>query len=119
MVWVWLQAGEYPLTSICSSLALAAVVNDVKCFAFMVDSQLFIRASAKLLILCGLWKPHPSSTPSLLPIRSHGLGQGFPAALLISKLVPHQAPAALLCSLCCLPLRHLAASALVPHCCAC
>lgn len=41
---------------------------------------------------------HPPP-PSLLPIRSHGLGQGFPAALLISKFVPHQTPAALLCSL--------------------
>lgn len=66
MVWVWSQTNSALLF-----YSDVAVVNEVKCFAFVVDSQLFIHALVKLSILYGLWKPSPPSTlPFLLSIWS-------------------------------------------------
>lgn len=79
---------------------LAAVVNEVKSFAYTVNSQLFIHTLAKLLILYGLWGPflcpalpfdvHPVPWPNFLSCSA--VSEDLPAALLVPIFVSSSGP---------------------------
>lgn len=85
------------------SVYLTAVVNEVKSLAYTVNSRLFIRALAKLLILYGLWRPFLRRPPCPPPfgghpvpwsnfLSRHAFSEGFPAALLIFISVSFSGP---------------------------
>lgn len=65
--WSWLGCGWTASYWIWYAVYLAAMVNEVKSFAYTVNSQLFIHAWTKLLILYGLWRPFLCFPPPHLP----------------------------------------------------
>ena len=112
--WSWLGCGWTASYWIWYAVYLAAMVNEVKSFAYTVNSQLFIHAWAKLLILYGLWRPflcsppppptpqfvvRPVPWPDFLPCQA--FSEGFPVALLISTFVSLSGPGCF--ALCCVP----------------
>lgn len=113
--WSWLGCGWTASYWIWYAVYLAAMVNEVKSFAYTVNSQLFIHAWAKLLILYGLWRPFLCSPPPHLPLAPfvvhpvswpdflscQAFSEGFPAALLISTFVSLSGPSCF--ALCCVP----------------